>query len=544
MKFGVLRRTFVRGISGVNQLMQNLRRRSILLPGRTTGTLDEPGRALLRAVVAVSGRSWREVLAAPEQRAVLVGLAREQDVTHLPVGSTDAWLDTLPDREPTVPLPEPRGPLAARVAELVAAIGSGARQPEPAALDLLVAHERANRLGGPLHAVVRLHPVAARAATGPLAGLAVAVKDNVDVAGSPRGNGNPTCEAGPARACDAPVVARLRAAGAEVFASASLLEYAAGVQHPGLPEARNPVQPARTAGGSSGGSAALVAAGVCRLAIGTDTGGSIRIPAAYCGVVGLKPSYALLPVEGVEPLSPSLDHVGLLAADVPLLRRALSALTGAPQGPSAGGRMRLGLLADQLRHPATTPLVAATVSVAIEQLRVAGHQVVELDGRVLDELGEVLEPVVLHEAWLEHRDRLAANPGHYGPLTLGVLQQGAAVGERTYRRALARRQALLPAAAALLEGVDALVGPSVPYVAPATTPPFNTEAGDAEGAFTAPYNVTGQPALTLPCGTAEDGLPVGLQLAGALGRDDALLALAEWVESELRTTPAGRPARW
>ena len=511
---------------------------------QVTGTLDEPSWSLLRAVLRVSGRSWREVLAVPEQRGVLVALARERGAAELPSGGTDVWLDGLPNREPTVPLPEPRGPLAARVAELVAAVDSGARVPEPAALDLLVAHEAASRLGGPLHAVVRLLPVAARAPGGALAGLPVAVKDNLDVAGSPRGNGNPSCEAGPPQARDSLVVARLRAAGAEVFATASLLEYAAGAQHPGLEEARNPADPARTAGGSSGGSAALVAAGVCRLAVGTDTGGSVRIPAAYCGVVGLKPSYGLLPVEGVEPLSPSLDHVGLLAADVPLLRRALSALTGVPQGPPANARIRLGLLVGQLQHPATSPGVAAAVTFAVERLKSAGHEVVEVDGRVLDELGALLEPVVLHEAWLEHRDRLAEDPGHYGPLTLRLLRQGAGVGESTYAHALSTRQALLPAAAALLEGLDALVGPCVPFVAPMTTPPFDTESGDAEGAFTGPYDVTGQPAVTLPCGNAEDGLPVGLQLAGAVGGDDALLAVAERVERELRTAPADRPARW
>ena len=112
------------------------------------------------------------------------------------------------------------------------------------------------------------------------------------------------------------MVRRLREAGAEVFATTQCLEYAAGFAHPEIGDTRNPRDPSRTSGGSSGGSAALVAAGVCDLALGTDTGGSIRIPAAYCGIVGLKPTYGLLPVDGIFPLSPRCDHAGTLTATV------------------------------------------------------------------------------------------------------------------------------------------------------------------------------------------------------------------------------------
>ena len=158
-------------------------------------------------------------------------------------------------------------------------------------------------------------PVPGRAADGPLAGQPVAVKDIIEVAGLATGCGSPASDPAPATA-DAPVVARLRAAGAEVFATTQCLEYAAGFAHPEVGDTRNPRDPSRTSGGSSGGSAALVAAGVCELALGTDTGGSIRIPAAYCGVVGLKPSYGVVPVAGVFPLSPTCDHVGTLTATV------------------------------------------------------------------------------------------------------------------------------------------------------------------------------------------------------------------------------------
>ncbi|MGH3402892.1 MAG: amidase family protein, partial [Streptosporangiaceae bacterium] len=220
------------------------------------------------------------------------------------------------------------GPLINRIAELIAAIERGDRTCTRSNLDLLAAYERLERLGRPLNAVVRALPVPERAwpGTGPLAGRPVAIKDIVAVAGVPTTCGSPASDPSPAER-DAALVARLRAAGAEVFATTQCLEYAAGFAHPEIGDTRNPRDPSRTSGGSSGGSAALVAAGVCDLSIGSDTGGSIRIPAAYCGIVGLKPSYGLVPVDGVFPLSPSCDHAGTLTATVPGAAGLLTALT-------------------------------------------------------------------------------------------------------------------------------------------------------------------------------------------------------------------------
>ena len=197
-----------------------------------------------------------------------------------------------------------QGPITTWVAELIGAIERGERTCEVANLDLVVALERADRLGRELGAVVELFPAPARAASGPLHGVPVAVKDLVAVAGTPTGNGNPSDMAAASAAADAEIVARLRAAGAEVFATSALLEYAAGALHPDVPETMNPWNPQRTAGGSSGGSAALVGAGACAVAIGTDTGGSIRLPAHYCATVGFKPSFGALPTAGVTALSP------------------------------------------------------------------------------------------------------------------------------------------------------------------------------------------------------------------------------------------------
>jgi aspartyl-tRNA(Asn)/glutamyl-tRNA(Gln) amidotransferase subunit A len=357
----------------------------------------------------------------------------------------------------------------------------------------------------------------------------VATKDMIDVAGWPRGNGNPADMAGPPATADASVVARLRAAAADVFATTSLLEYAAGAPHPDLPEARNPVDPAVTAGGSSGGSAALVGAGACVAALGTDTGGSIRIPAHYCDIVGIKPSAGLVPLDGVEALAPSLDTVGVLAIDVPAARRVLEVIAARPLRARLTRPLRVGLLVDQLDHPAVEPAVRACVWDAVGALRRAGHLVVEVDGSPLAALNEAFGPIVLHESWQAHGERCRADPGHYGATTLRLLREAAAVDEVAYRTALSRRDELLPAAAALLDGVDTLLGPVVAYVAPELTPPMDTEAGELEGLFSAPYNVTGQPALSLPAGRTPAGLPVGVQLAAPVGADAMLLAIAEEV---------------
>ncbi|WP_433558998.1 amidase family protein [Pseudonocardia xinjiangensis] len=430
------------------------------------------------------------------------------------------------------------GPLTGYVAELIRAIERGERVCEVANLELLAAYERLERLGRPLHAVVAALPAPLRAKAGPLHGTPIAVKDIIDVAGSPRGNGNPHDMAGAPAASDAPVVAALRAAGADVFALASLLEYAAGAPHPDLPEARNPVRPDRTAGGSSGGSAALVAAGVCPAALGTDTGGSIRIPAAYCGVVGLKPTAGLMSTEGVTPLSPTLDHVGVLAASVADAAAVLAALTGIGAAPeeTPARPVRLGVVADQLADSRLDPELAAITRMALDRLLVAGMALADRDGTVLSELEACLADILLVEAWQVHGQAITgpgAEPDRFGATTLRLLRTAAEVEPRRRDAALARRAELRPAADRLLDGVDVLVGPATPYAAPERTPPIDTPEGRIEGIFSAPYNVSGQPAIVVPCGLTAGGLPVGLQLAARHGDDAGLLRVAAAVEVAL-----------
>ena len=432
-------------------------------------------------------------------------------------------------------------------------------------IDGATARERAERLGGQLNAVVAIfEPRVANqveleqrrpVTPGPLRGLPVAVKDIIDIAGHPRGNGNPRDMSSAPALADAPVVAALRAAGADVFAATSLLEYAAGATHPDVPEARNPYDPSRTAGGSSGGSAALVGVGACQVALGTDTGGSIRIPAHYCATVGFKPSYGALSVVGVEPLSPTLDHVGLLADTVATTSRVFFAMVGGMTGQTSGdvdravtenpdissaGALRVGVITGQLGEVRLEPEVASAVQQALDTLRSAGCAIVEVDGSVLAELELYFGDILLYEAWQAHRDRVTADPNHYGPETLRLLLGAAKVTRDAYERAMFRRLELLPAAARIYDGIDVLLTPAAPFVAPATTPPSDTPEGHAEGMFTGIFNMTGDPAIVLPCGFSRKGLPIGVQLSYTRGRDKELLAAAAYVESVL-AVPAHTP---
>jgi 2-dehydropantoate 2-reductase len=423
------------------------------------------------------------------------------------------------------------GPLTTYTGELIRAIERGERTCEVANLELLAACERTLRLGRPLNAVVSVFPAPPRAADGPLHGVPVAVKDLIDIAGTPRGNGNPHDMSAAPAASDAPVITALRAAGADVFATTSLLEYAAGAVHPDVPEARNPFDPTRTAGGSSGGSAALVGAGACDVALGTDTGGSIRIPAHYCAVVGFKPSFGTIDLAGVQPLSPSLDHVGTLGADVAITERVFAVLTG--QEPAARpGTLRLGVARPQMDDPSLQPEVAAALHAAVERLR-REFPVADVGGSALTEIAGTFDDILLWEAWQVHRGQVESHPERYGPETLRLLLTASKVDEAVYQAARRRRDDLLSRAGEVYRGADVLLTPAAPFTAPATTPPVDTPEGSLEGLFTSVFNVTGGPAVVLPCGWDSRGLPVGIQLSAERGADMALLAAASLIENAL-----------
>ncbi len=430
-----------------------------------------------------------------------------------------------------------RGPLTHHVAEIIRAIEKGERTCEVANLVLLAALQRAEEAGRQLRAVVHLVPAPPRARTGPLLGIPVAVKDLFDVQGLPRGNGNPEAMAGPPASSDSEVVAQLRASAADVFATTAMLEYAAGATHPAVPETVNPWDGTRTAGGSSGGSAALVAAGVCPAAMGTDTGGSVRIPAAYCGVVGFKPSHGLLSQDGVQPLAPTLDDVGVLAQDVAAVRMVLGALVQAPPSPSRP--LVLGYAPSHFADPRIEGGVYGQLAASLERLRSAGVALVERDAKVLSDLDRLFDPIFMREAWQVHGPTVEARPSHFGPETLRLLLAARAVGEDEYRAALANREQLLAGFSSLFLGVAGFLTPAVPFVAPRTTPPVDTPEGDLEAAYTRGVNVAGAPAVTLPCGLSE-GLPVSIQLIGDRGSDWSLLGAAAELERILGFREIGR----
>lgn len=428
-----------------------------------------------------------------------------------------------------------KGPLTNFVGAIIHSIEQGERICEVANLDLLAAYERALRLGAPLNAISHLISAPERSLNGPLLGVAVGVKDIINIKGQPRGNGNPhDMKSAPATE-DAPVIAQLRALAADVFTTTSLLEYAAGATHPDVPEAMNPYNSHRTAGGSSGGSASLVGVGVCDVALGTDTGGSIRIPAHYCGTVGFKPSYGSISLEGVTPLSPSFDHVGLLAKDLETTTKVFSALMG---GLTAVGRteiksLRVGIIKAHFDLPQLEGDVAGSIRDVIAKLQSEGAVIIEVDDRGFQELEETFEDILLFEAWQVHGKKVTSDPKHYGAETLRLLQNAKSVTEDAYRKASARRIELLPKALKIYEGIDVLLTPVAPYVAPPTTPPMDTPEGAVEGAYTSIFNITGDPAISIPWGLNSEGLPIGVQLATAKGTDMQLLSMAQTIEELL-----------
>ncbi len=437
------------------------------------------------------------------------------------------------------------GPLTRRVTELIVAIEQGRRSCSRANLGLLAAYERLERSARPLNAVVTVIGAPDRAPSGPLAGRPVAVKDIIAVRGIPTRCGSPASDPAPAEQ-DATLVRRLRDAGAEVFVTTQCLEYAAGFAHPDIGDTRNPRDPSFTSGGSSGGSAAAVAAGVCDLALGTDTGGSVRIPAAYCGVVGFKPTYGLLPLDGVFPLSPACDHAGTLTASVPGAADLLRVLAGpaavGDTGRAGTGPVTVGVLAGQLSDPSVTSEVRAAAESALSRLAGAGWLLTEITAAWTGELRrweDMLAVIVARQAHVVHQHRDTAR---YAEGTRALLAFGAEVSDDHYARALRLRAELTAAVGASLAGVDVLAGPTVGFPAPTEDPPFGVGGDQGESRFTGPYNLTGHPALSLP--VPVPGMPVGLQLAARRGDDMSLLRIAAAAEEMLATGRLlPRPAR-
>ncbi len=366
----------------------------------------------------------------------------------------------------------------------------------------------------------------------PLWGVPFAVKDLFDIAGLPTTCGSRAGSDEPVRRT-ATVVRRLEEAGGILLGKTNLLEYAYGAVHPDIGDTRNPWNPARTAGGSSGGSAAAVAAGVCPLALGSDTGGSIRIPAAYCGVVGFKPSYGLLPVDGVMPLAPSLDHVGPLTRTCRDARRAVAVLADRPERLAAASKplsqLTIGVPQRYLEEVTLQSGVAAAFEALVSRLQASGVTLKEVEVWEIERANEVLLDLLYPEASVIHEQNMEGREHLYGPVTWRQLQEGFARPAVQYLKAQRFQRNFSERLRALFSEVDFLVMPTVPWLAPAEDPAVSGDEGADEMHFTGPFNLSGSPALSLSWGLA-DGLPIGLQLVADITRDAELLLFGEQVE--------------
>jgi len=350
-------------------------------------------------------------------------------------------------------------------------------------------------------------------------GTVVAVKDLVDVRGLVTTAGAIVLPDEPA-AEDAPVVRRLRDHGAVVVGKTNLHEFAYGVTsvNPHYGAVLNPHDPSRVAGGSSGGSAVAVAAGMCDWAIGSDTGGSIRIPASLCGVVGFKPELGSIETTGVIPLSPTLDTLGPMGPDVATVARAFTEMSG-EQVDMSGGKPRLAIPAGWIRGlDADTERAWSAVSKGIPEIEFVDHGVLFRNALT----------ILMVEASAYHRRWATEHPEKYGADVLEHIRRGLEIPDATYREAIAAAAELRAAAREAMSGVDALILPATAIVAPPVT--AGNEVREPLTRFSRPLNMTGQPVVAVPA--PSQGLPVGIQV---VGRTNAgALSAAAWLESAWR----------
>jgi aspartyl-tRNA(Asn)/glutamyl-tRNA(Gln) amidotransferase subunit A len=382
---------------------------------------------------------------------------------------------------------------------------------------------------------------------GPLHGIPVGLKDIIDTAGIKTTAASALFQ-NRVPAEDAEVVRRLRAAGAIILGKQNLHEFAYGGSSiiSFFGEVHNPWGRERAAGGSSGGSAASVASGLGIAAIGTDTAGSIREPAAYCGIVGLKPTYGRVSARGVIPLSWSFDHVGPLTHSVTDAALLLQVLAGYDAGDpnsvdvavpnySAGfgsepQKLRIGVprafFFDELH-----PDIAGAIEKALDVFRS------ELHAEIRDVPLEVSMDRTLSsaESWEYHKSYVARSPELYQPATLGRIRAGEKTGAADIERARGELQAARKSISSIFQEVDILLTPTVPLPPPLIADlkknPENLRPAELMMLRnTRPFDVWGIPAISLPCGFTSDGLPIGLQLAASHWREDFLLQVAHRYE--------------
>ncbi|MDX2169286.1 MAG: amidase [Deltaproteobacteria bacterium] len=406
---------------------------------------------------------------------------------------------------------------------------------------------RIARLNPALHAYLTVLPERARAAArraadelaagrrrGPLHGVPVAVKDLCDLRGTVTSCASTVRGEAPATR-DAAVVTRLDAAGAVIVGKTHLTEFALMGYHPSLPRPRNPWNRDFDTGGSSSGSGVAVAAGMACAAIGTDTGGSIRIPSAWCGVTGLKPTFGRVSRAGVFPLGTTLDHVGPMARSVADAALMLDVLAGVdPADPttrraplpscaeaSAGGVAGLRLGWDDAYVAAgAPPYIAAAARAALDVLAAHGAQVVEVRLPPVDELLAAWPVLCGAEALAAHADAglFPARAAAYGNAFRTFLEYAQELSAAEYARHHTHRIEWAGGFAAVFEQCDLFACPSTFMTAPPldvldVNGPFSPAIAPFMR-FTAPFNFSGSPTLSVPCGFSPDGLPYSLQLVG------------------------------
>jgi aspartyl-tRNA(Asn)/glutamyl-tRNA(Gln) amidotransferase subunit A len=376
-------------------------------------------------------------------------------------------------------------------------------------------------------------------ALGPLDGAIVSIKDLFDVAGEPTRAGSKILADAPPALADAPVVHRLRAAGCVIIAKTNMAEFAfTGIglnPHYGTPG--NPADRARIPGGSSSGAAVAVADRMCEIAIGSDTGGSVRVPAALCGVVGFKPSKRRVPTEGAFPLSYTLDSIGPLARSVADCAAADAAMAGeeaAALEPQALEGLRIGI-AQGLPLRGLDEAVASRLFEAVNEISRAGAQ---LSPELFPQFDEMARAnargsIAVAEAYAIHRERLAARGAEFDPFVRERIARGRDISAADYITLMHDRAAMVRGMDARLADLDAMLLPTCAIVAPTIAECQNPEAALARNQMAlrnaAIVNFFDLCAisLALPRG---DGLPVGLMLAARNGQDRRLLRIAAAVE--------------
>ncbi len=358
---------------------------------------------------------------------------------------------------------------------------------------------------------------------GTIHGIPLGIKDLIDVEGIPT-----TCGAEWKRSAvaarNAPVIQNLIDAGMVLLGKQSLLEFAmGGIDHnPHFGYTRNPWNLDYFSGGSSSGASASVSAGLAAGALGTDTGGSVRQPAAYCGVVGMKTTHGLVPLEGVFPMAPSLDTVGPLTRSVIDNALLLEAMTG-QFGSFSGGlgetnpkAMRVGLPVKWVENDADSELAECCFSAA-ETLRESGVEVIEVDFSPNDADHEAYQGIAYYEAFRVHNSYFHEHSNSYGKHVKERIEDGSLISELTHLNARKQASNLADRATSALSDFDALLLPTQPTTAPELNKGsimMNGELvsmAEIRGNFTVPFNLTGWPGLSLPAGFSKNALPMSIQ---------------------------------